>query len=116
MKISKHLTGVIGEKIALVYLWRKGYRPLDQNIRGPRAEVDMLCIKGKALVLVEVKVRQSQLAAHSAIHPKQLQRLQQQALAWEGRFGATSTRLDAVLIFPHWPFIQHIRNVQGTAW
>lgn len=116
VKISKRLTGSVGEKIALIYLWRKGYRPLDQNIRGPRAEVDLLCIKGDTLVLVEVKVRRSQLAAHSAIHHTQLGRLQQQAQAWEGRFGAKTTRLDAVLVYPTWPFIEHIRNVQGTAW
>ena len=116
VKISKRLTGNLGEKIALVYLWIKGYRPIDQNIRGPRAEVDLLCIKGDALVLVEVKVRRNKLAAHGAIHPKQLHRLQQQAQAWEGRYGAVSTRLDAVLVYPQWPCVEHIRNVQGTGW
>lgn len=107
---SKHFTGKVGEHVALLYLYVCGYHLLAYDRRGRFAQVDILAKKHQALCLVEVKVRQSQHKAHMALHPAQRSRLLKQAEDWQNHYNCTETRLDAVLIFPHWPYLQHVKS------
>ncbi|HDG62098.1 MAG: endonuclease [Thermotoga sp. 4484_232] len=43
------------EKLAADHLKRKGYRILERNYRTPYGEIDIIAMKGKVLVFVEVK-------------------------------------------------------------
>ncbi|MFC6996324.1 YraN family protein [Rufibacter roseus] len=49
--------GQQGEDAAEAYLRAKGYQVLSRNYRYRRAEVDLIAVKDKILVLVEVKTR-----------------------------------------------------------
>ena len=51
--------GNIGEKLALDYLIKKGFSILEKNWRFRKAEIDIIAIKNKTLVIVEVKSRSS---------------------------------------------------------
>jgi putative endonuclease len=53
--------GEAGEKAAVAFLRKKGYRILHQNYRYRRAEIDIIARKGKTLVFVEVKTRETDL-------------------------------------------------------
>ncbi len=53
-------TGERGEKLAAVYLQKKGYQVIARNWRNPRDrrdELDLVCTDGEVLVFVEVKAR-----------------------------------------------------------
>lgn len=53
-------TGERGEKLAAVYLEKKGYQVVARNWRNPRDrrdELDLICTDGDVLVFVEVKAR-----------------------------------------------------------
>lgn len=58
MKIT-NLVAVIGEDKACEFLRGKGYRIIERNFRKGYGEIDIVCIKDKTLVFVEVKTRTS---------------------------------------------------------
>lgn len=56
--MSEHLDlGKKGEKIAYMYLRKKGYEILATNFRFEKTEIDIICRKDKVVVFVEVKTR-----------------------------------------------------------
>ena len=57
MKKYNLKTGKIGEEIAKEFLKRKGYRILEQNIKSKFGEIDLVCQKGKELIIVEVRTK-----------------------------------------------------------
>ncbi|KAA3440631.1 YraN family protein [Rufibacter hautae] len=49
--------GKLGEQAAEAHLTALGYQVIERNYRYKRAEVDLILVKEKTLVLVEVKTR-----------------------------------------------------------
>ncbi len=55
---APHLSvGKFGEDAAVRYLKRHGYKIIDRNVRMGHSELDVICVKDKTLVFVEVKSR-----------------------------------------------------------
>ena len=54
-----HRLGRRGEKLAALHLRRQGYRIIDHNVRLPGGELDLVAVKGRTLVVVEVKTRKN---------------------------------------------------------
>lgn len=48
-----------GERLAVDYLKRKGYRIIEENYRTRRGEIDIICEQRGSIVFVEVKTRKS---------------------------------------------------------
>ena len=55
--IGRRETGAQGEKIAVNYLKRKGYRIRERNFRCREGEIDIVAEKGGFLVFVEVRTK-----------------------------------------------------------
>jgi putative endonuclease len=55
--LHKQQLGKLGERIASVYLQKQGYIIVDTNFRARYGEIDIICLKDKVLVFVEVKTR-----------------------------------------------------------
>ncbi len=53
------LKGDLGEKKAIKYLMKKGYKILETNYRIRKAEIDIIAAKGSVVAFVEVKYRES---------------------------------------------------------
>lgn len=105
----RYRVGWLAEQIAAGYLVICGYRLVARNQRR-LAEVDILACKGKVLVLVEVKARQTRGAAHTALSPAQRERLLRQATQLLGQYQVEGIRCDAILCYPKWPFLEHIQD------
>lgn len=58
MKISNPIA-VIGEDLAAQFLKKKGYKIIERNFRKSYGEIDIICLKNKTLIFVEVKTRTS---------------------------------------------------------
>jgi len=116
MKKSNYRTGHFAEKIALLWLMLKGYRPLHLNYvtgQGTGAgEVDLIVKKGQFIVFVEVKKRQNLTTAGEAITRKNRQRVTRSAEAFlrkNAAFQNKNIRFDAILFNnSFWP--HHIKD------
>ncbi|TAK61838.1 MAG: YraN family protein [Bacteroidetes bacterium] len=57
--MNKRRRGSQGERIAVDFLEKKGYRVLQQNYRYERGEIDIIANDGDILVFIEVKTRRT---------------------------------------------------------
>ena len=112
MKKSNYRAGHFAEKIALLWLLCKGYRPLHLNYvtgRGTGAgEVDLIVKRGQKLVFVEVKKRQNLTTSAEAITHKNQRRVARTAEAFLQQnpcYENYAIRFDAILfntgLIPH---------------
>jgi len=68
-------SGLRAEYIAAIYLWLKGYRIIARRFKTPVGEVDLIVLKGSALVFVEVKLRKTFGDALESINAKSRRRI-----------------------------------------
>ena len=61
MRNRKQALGRWGETQAIVFLSQKGYQIVEQNVRTPYGEIDIIVLKDDVLVFVEVKTRSTGL-------------------------------------------------------
>lgn len=67
--------GRLAESVAAVWLLLKGYQILGFRLKAGRGDIDILARKGRTLVLVEVKRRETPEAALDSLAPDQRTRL-----------------------------------------
>ncbi len=60
MNMYKKLVGNIGEDIASDYLKKKKYKILEKNFTAGKGEIDIIALKDKTTVFIEVKTRQNE--------------------------------------------------------
>jgi putative endonuclease len=109
---AARLSGRRGELVAALWLMAKGYRILGFRHRLPQGEIDLLVLRGRALVAVEVKARTSIEAALEAVTLSQRQRIRRALRAYAARrprLAAAEVRLDLVALAPG-RFPRHIRG------
>lgn len=100
-----------GEAVAAWFLRLKGYRILGRRIRTPRGEVDLVARRGRTIVFVEVKARDTKAELDLAIDERRLARVAAAAEALAPRYArhGEDIRVDVILIARHrWP--EHIEN------
>lgn len=97
--------GQRGEAAAARYLRRRGYRIVAQGDRGQLGELDLVAVKKRTVVFVEVKTRQSQAAGNpgEAVDDDKQRRLTRLALSFLKRHGLLEypARFDIVAVT--WP-------------
>lgn len=99
----RELAGRRAETAAALWLQLKGYRILDRRARMPACEIDLIALKGRTLVFVEVKSRKTLAAALEAVTPQLRARLEQAANQWiprKPKLAQFIWRFDAVLLAP----------------
>lgn len=57
--MDRKIIGESGEKQALDYLVKNGFKILEKNYRYRKAEIDIICTRDSTLVFVEVKKRKN---------------------------------------------------------
>ncbi|WP_112664380.1 YraN family protein [Microvirga flavescens] len=105
------LRGHRAERMALLFLFLKGYRPLARRYAAAGGEVDLIVKRGDTIAFVEVKARSVMDDAQTAITAVKRQRFSRAARAWLSRhaWAADKTwRADAVFIAPG-SFPRHLK-------
>lgn len=95
--------GVAAEYVAAFLLFIKGYKIVKRRFPSHFGEVDIIAIRNKTLVGVEVKKRPTIQAGREAIQPKQRERIENglaDFLAHNERFSDFSVRFDAIIVAP----------------
>jgi len=97
--------GLAAERLARWLLLAKLYRIVGERVKTRAGEVDILARKGKTLIIVEVKARQTLEGAANAVSPKQWARLLRAGEILLSREpDGTSLRFDVVHVVPgRWP-------------
>ena len=69
--------GIKGEKLAIDFLLKKGYKILEKNFRYLKAEVDIIAKKDNVLAAVEVKTRSTDYFGNPQdfVNPKKIKLL-----------------------------------------
>lgn len=57
--MNKKVTGNLGEKIAIDFMSKSGYKIIDKNFRSKIGEIDIIALDKNNIVFVEVKTRTS---------------------------------------------------------
>ena len=116
--MNKKQKGNFAEFLVRLYLRLKGYKILEKNYitgRGTTAgEIDIIALKNKTIVFVEVKERRTIEDALYAIKPQQQKRLINAAklyLAKHSRYQNFDVRFDAAFVSKL--RIKHIPNAWG---
>ncbi|PID40195.1 MAG: YraN family protein [Proteobacteria bacterium] len=90
------------ERLAAVYLKRKGYRILETNFRCSSGEIDIIAREKKTIVFVEVKARSSRKfgSPKAAVTPAKQRKISMAALAYlkQSRQLDARARFDVVAI------------------
>lgn len=93
--------GLWAERLARWLLRAKLYRIVGERVKTRGGEVDILARKGKTLIIVEVKARQTPEGAADAVTPKQWARLLRAGEILLSREpDGTSLRFDVVHVVP----------------
>lgn len=110
---------VLGENYAVELLKKKGYRIVERNFRKRYGEIDIIAVKNKTLVFVEVKTRKSsrfgtpleaitQRKIHELINTAQFYKLIHQELPESMRIDAISVSLNSQNEIDR---IEHVENI-----
>ena len=116
--LFRKLLGDRGERAAVKYLKRLGYRILAKQYRNNFGEVDIIAQDGQTFVFVEVKTRTSTEDGQpfEAVDRRKQDKITRVALAWLKQYGRLeqSSRFDVVsIVWPEdsgEPQIQHFQN------
>ena len=96
--------GIEGEARAAAHLAARGYRILARNVRAGRVELDLVAMRGRVLVIAEVKTRRSRRAGapEEAVDFRKRERLVQGATAWLAAHPARRARVRFDVIACEW--------------
>ena len=102
-----YLRGRGAERLALLWLLAKGWRPLARRFSVPGGEIDLIVRRGGTVAFVEVKTRASLDEAAGSIDRAKQRRIGRAARAWlarNPRAAALTLRGDGVFLAPgQWP-------------
>ncbi len=81
----KKALGKKGEDFASAYLSKHGYRLLERNFQKRYGELDIICVKDKTLIFVEVKTRVGHAFGRpeESVTPRKLAEVKQTALYYK---------------------------------
>lgn len=104
--------GFRAEALAALLLALKGYRILARRCRTPVGEIDLVAVRRRRLVFVEVKVRGRAEAAAWALTPRQQARIARAAEYWlahRSAYHGHDIGFDVILLAP-WAWPRHLRD------
>ncbi|MBU4304490.1 MAG: YraN family protein [Candidatus Omnitrophica bacterium] len=99
---TKQELGAIGEKLAVDYLKKHGYRIVEQNYRTKLGEIDIIAQEGSYLCFVEVKTRKNASKGwpEEAIGREKIRKISQNALCYlkQKNISGDKMRFDVVAV------------------
>lgn len=111
-KVKAYRRGLLAETLVALLMRLKGYRILARRYRTPAGEIDLIALRGRRLVFLEVKRRQRLQDAVWTVPTRQRRRILRAAQDWLARHGEChgyDMSFDVVLVAPYrWPaFIEN---------
>lgn len=111
-RLQNYKKGLWAENIAALYLRLHGYRILNMRYKTSVGEIDILARRGKTLIAVEVKARDTYERAVQAVTPSTRNRIQNALMYYVShntKYANSDFRFDVITIKMPF-FIRHIDN------
>jgi len=111
-RLLAYRSGLWAEALCRFVLRTKGYRIVATRHRSWQGETDIIAVRRRSLVFVEVKARKTELEAAEAIKSRQRERMERCAAEFVSRnprYAGYNIRFDAMLVTP-WKWPVHITN------
>lgn len=102
-KQAAFFRGLNAERIAAWLLVLKGFRIVARRYRTRLGEFDLIARRGDLVLIVEVKARASLEAAHQAVTPQAMRRIEAAADLWLAKqpdHARLSLRFDLIAVLP----------------
>ena len=101
MKFAPKTLGRLGERFAAWFYRLRGYQILSRNLRLAAGEIDLVLRRGAAIVVVEVKTRQTRSTGegHEAVTRPKRERLIRLGDRYAAQFPGAQLRYDILSIF-----------------
>ncbi len=97
--VNRRARGQLGELVACARYLASGHRILGRRVRHRDAEIDLLCRRGRTLVLVEVKYRgERSVSVEDALSRAQLDRLRRASGDLARQPWVRAVRIDLVIV------------------
>jgi putative endonuclease len=112
VKLKAYRSGVLAEALVGLLYRLKGFRVLSSRYRTPVGELDLVTLRGRRLVFVEVKRRRSAASLAWTVPTRQRRRIVRAAQYWlagHPRFHNHDMRFDVVLTAP-WRLPEIVEN------
>ncbi len=108
---NNYKRGLIAEVVAKFWLQLKGYCILERRYRNHHGEIDLIVRKGKRLIAIEIKLRQTLHLAAESISNKQRVRIERTLMTYLSRLSwqPTEIRFDVILLTPS-TLPKHLKN------
>ncbi|WP_181706354.1 YraN family protein [Chthonobacter rhizosphaerae] len=117
-RVRAYRRGLFAEAFAAWLLRLKGYRIIARRHRTPVGEIDLVALRGRVVVFVEVKARHDETAAGEAVTAESRRRIVRAAgvfLNRNRRLAGRERRFDVVAVLPgRWPR-HHVDAFQDRA-
>ena len=115
---SRRALGIEGEARAARYLATQGYRIVGRNVRVGRVELDLVAMRGRLVVIVEVKTRRSRAAGapEEAVDFRKRERLVRGASAWLAEHPGRVSRVRFDVVACEWDAARgwSLRHLEGA--
>ncbi len=111
-RINSYKKGLLSELYASWFLRLKGYKILQPRYKTPFGEIDLIAVKSKSVVCVEVKYRPTADQAIEAVSYKSQKRIISAAqffLVRHQKYHQADIRFDVVTVTPYFG-IRHHKN------
>jgi putative endonuclease len=111
-RVKAYRSGLFAETLAAFLLRLKGHRIIARRYKTPVGEIDLVALKGRRLVFVEVKRRKTREDAAWTLPARQRRRIVRAAQYWlagHPAFAGHDIAFDVVLTAP-WTWPRHIAN------
>ncbi len=111
-RVKAYEKGMWAEGLAAMYLTAKGHRILHKRYKTKGGEIDLIALKGRSLLIVEVKARAQMRDALEAVSSRSQKRIEKAALYFiseNPEYADFDIRFDVVVIDGKFR-LQHLDN------
>ncbi|MDC9822522.1 YraN family protein [Devosia sp. ZB163] len=111
-RLGAEIFGRRGEALAAWYLRLKGYRIVEQRVKSPVGEIDLVARRFGTTVFVEVKARKTPGELGLALEAVNTRRIARAAQHYVGRhpgLAAAPLRFDVIFLAP-WAWPRHVKG------
>lgn len=112
--MNNYYRGLLAEFYTKIILICKGYKILAMRFKTSLGEIDIICLKNKQIIFIEVKSRKDTAQFFDVINRKQKNRIIKASQIFLKKRNLINKAIRYDVVFIKFPF--HIRHIKNAFW